>query len=149
MGSICSNLVYIARDPNLGMQEGGEDTEGPCGKTSFCSGRNQEICFQGGKGATAPQFWHNYFQPTRKGSGGLSPPKYLVPQQKIIANAPENAGKHRNMPGNAGKLELLTYSVFFGQYWSVFLGIYCTDTEGKLSRYFQYRRYKKVRIYSK
>jgi len=32
-------------------------------------------------------------------------------------------------------LELCTESVFFGWYWSVFLGIYHTDTEGKVGRY--------------
>ncbi len=46
-------------------------------------------------------------------------------------------------------LELLIGSVFFGRYWLVFLGIYHTDIEGKLGRYFQCRRYKKRRIYSK
>jgi len=46
-------------------------------------------------------------------------------------------------------LDLLTESVLFGRYWSVFLGIYHNDTEGKLSQYFRYRRYKKVSIYSK
>ena len=46
-------------------------------------------------------------------------------------------------------LELLTELVFFGWYRSVFLGIYHTDTEGKLGQYFRYRRYEKVRIYSK
>jgi hypothetical protein len=46
-------------------------------------------------------------------------------------------------------LELYTESVFFGWYRLVFLGNYHTDTKGKLGRYFQYRRYKKVRIYSK
>jgi len=45
--------------------------------------------------------------------------------------------------------QLLTESVFFGRYRSVFLGIYHTDTEGKLGQYFRYCRYKKVRIYSK
>ncbi len=39
--------------------------------------------------------------------------------------------------------------VFFGRYQSVFLGIYHTDTEGKLGQYFRYHRYEKVRIYSK
>ena len=47
------------------------------------------------------------------------------------------------------ELELLTKPVFFGWYRSVFLGIYHTDTEGKLGQYFWYRRYKKVCIYSK
>ncbi len=46
-------------------------------------------------------------------------------------------------------VELYTKSVFFGWYRLVFLGNYHTDTEGKLGQYFQYRRYKKVRIYSK
>ena len=32
-------------------------------------------------------------------------------------------------------LELCTESVFFGRYWSAFLGIYHTDTDGKLGRY--------------
>ena len=46
-------------------------------------------------------------------------------------------------------LELLTELVFFGRYWSVFLSIYHTDTEGKLGQYFWYCRYENVRIYSK
>ena len=37
-------------------------------------------------------------------------------------------------------LELLTESVFFGRYRSVFLGIYHTDTEGKLGQYFRYQK---------
>ena len=40
--------------------------------------KSENICLQGGKGATAPPIWHDYFQPTRKGGRGLSPPKYLV-----------------------------------------------------------------------
>jgi hypothetical protein len=32
-------------------------------------------------------------------------------------------------------------SVFFGWYWSVFLGIYHTDTEGKLGQYFRYQKF--------
>ena len=43
----------------------------------------------------------------------------------------------------------LNESIFFGWYWSVFLGIYHTNTEGKLGQYFRYHRYEKVRIYSK
>jgi len=46
-------------------------------------------------------------------------------------------------------LELLTELVFFGRYWSVFLSIYHTDTEGKLGQHFRYCRYENVRIYSK
>jgi hypothetical protein len=46
-------------------------------------------------------------------------------------------------------VKLYTELVFFGRYRLVFLGNYHTDTEGKLGRYFQYRRYKKGRIYSK
>ena len=38
-------------------------------------------------------------------------------------------------------LELLTESVFFGQYRSVFLGIYHTDTKGKLGQYFRYQNF--------
>ena len=38
-------------------------------------------------------------------------------------------------------LELLTESVFFGRYRSVFLGIYHTDTEGKLGQYFRYQNF--------
>jgi len=38
------------------------------------------------------------------------------------------------------KLELYTESVFFGRYRSVFLGIYHTDTEGKLGQYFPYQK---------
>ena len=37
-------------------------------------------------------------------------------------------------------LELYTESVFFGRYRSVFLGIYHTDTEGKLGQYFRYQK---------
>ena len=37
-------------------------------------------------------------------------------------------------------LELYTGSVFFGRYRSVFLGIYHTDTEGKLGQYFWYQK---------
>jgi len=37
-------------------------------------------------------------------------------------------------------LELYTESVFFGPYRSVFLGIYHTDTEGKLGQYFRYQK---------
>jgi hypothetical protein len=36
---------------------------------------------------------------------------------------------------------LLTESVFFGRYWSVFIGIYHTDTEGKLGQYFRYQNF--------
>jgi hypothetical protein len=32
-------------------------------------------------------------------------------------------------------------SVFFGRYRSVFLGIYHTDTEGKLGQYFRYQNF--------
>ena len=32
-------------------------------------------------------------------------------------------------------------SVFFGQYRSVFLSIYHTDTEGKLGQYFRYQKF--------
>ena len=46
---------------------------------------------------------------------------------------------HRSVldPSN---LELYTESVFFGRYRSVFLGIYHTDTEGKLGWYFWYQK---------
>jgi hypothetical protein len=40
-------------------------------------------------------------------------------------------------------LELYPESVFFGQYRSVFLGIYQTDTEGKLGQYFRYQKFGK------
>ena len=46
-------------------------------------------------------------------------------------------------------LELYPESVFSVGIRSVFLGIYHTDTEGKLGQYFWYSRYEKVRIYSK
>jgi hypothetical protein len=65
--------------------------------------KKPEKCFQGGNGATAPPFWQDYFQPTRKGGGGLTPPKYLVPQRKLIAIAPQNATKRCKMPQNATK----------------------------------------------
>jgi hypothetical protein len=65
--------------------------------------RNQKKCSQGGKGATVTPFWHDYFQPARKVGRDLSPPKYFVPQQKLIANAPENARKRRKTPENTGK----------------------------------------------
>jgi len=47
------------------------------------------------------------------------------------------------------KIELHPESVFSVGIRSVFLGIYHTDTEGKLGQYFWYSRYEKVRIYSK
>ena len=59
-------------------------------------GRNQEKCFQGGNGATALPFWHDFFQPTRK-------PEYLVLQWKLIANAPQNAANRRKTPQNTTK----------------------------------------------
>jgi hypothetical protein len=42
---------------------------------------------------------------------------------------------------NASSVECLTESVFFGRYRSVFLGIYHTDTEGKLGQYFRYQNF--------
>jgi hypothetical protein len=59
--------------------------------------------FRGKGGQGPPILVLDYFQPTRKGGGGLSPPKYLVPQWNLIANARENAGKCWNMLENAGK----------------------------------------------
>ena len=59
--------------------------------------------FMGERGPMPPPILHDYFQPTRKGGGGLSPPKFLVTQQKLIANAPENAGNCRITPQNAAK----------------------------------------------
>jgi hypothetical protein len=38
-------------------------------------------------------------------------------------------------------VELYTESVFFGRYRSVFLGIYHTDTKGKLGRYIRYQNF--------
>ena len=55
--------------------------------------------FRGERGPLPPIF--DFFQPTRKRGGGSSPPKFLVPQQKLIANAPEKAAKHQNTPQNA------------------------------------------------
>jgi hypothetical protein len=70
----------------------------------WAPGRNQKKRFQGGTGPLPPPFWHDYFQPTRKGGGDLTPPpKYLVLQRKLIANALQNAAKCRKMPQNAAK----------------------------------------------
>jgi hypothetical protein len=51
------------------------------------SGRNQKKCFQGGKGAVAPQLLStiNFIRP-EKGAGFLAPPQNLVPQ-RLIANS--------------------------------------------------------------
>jgi hypothetical protein len=54
--------------------------------------------FRGKGGRGPPILVLDYFQPTRKGGEGLGPPKYLVPQWNLIANAPENAGKRRKTP---------------------------------------------------
>ena len=71
-------------------------------KVLCCAARKKpEKMFSRGKGGHCPPFWHHYFQPTRKGGGGLSPPKFLVQQRNLIANAPENTGKHRKTPQNA------------------------------------------------
>ncbi len=68
-------------------------------QTCLFQQRNQKKCFQGGSGATAPPpFWHDYFQPTRKGGRVLTPPKYLVLQRKLFANAPQTTTKCRKTP---------------------------------------------------
>ena len=84
-------------------------------------GRNQKTCFPGGNGATAPPFWNDYFQPTRKGGGGLTPPNIwscngnLLPMHcKTLQNAakrhktPQNAVKHRKTPQNTAKRQKAT-----------------------------------------
>ncbi len=60
--------------------------------------------------------------------GGQSPPPPFLWEKGASANF-----KIPNL------LELYTKSVFFGRYRSVFLGIYHTDTEGKLGQYFRYQ----------
>jgi hypothetical protein len=45
-----------------------------------------------------------------------------------------------SVPPDGKIIELLTESVFLGQYRSVFLGIYNTDTKGKLGQYFWYQK---------
>jgi hypothetical protein len=63
------------------------------------SGRNQKNCFQGGKGAAAPIFGPQFFSTNmERERESLSPPKYLVPQQKLIANLPQFAAICRNLP---------------------------------------------------
>jgi hypothetical protein len=63
------------------------------------TGRNQKKCFQGGKGATAPIFGPRFFSSyLKRGRESLSPPKYLVPGQKLVANLPQFAAICRNSP---------------------------------------------------
>jgi hypothetical protein len=58
----------------------------------FLQKRNQEKCFQGEKGAAAPIFCPQFFSTDlKRGRESLSPPKYLDPQQKFIANLPQFA----------------------------------------------------------
>jgi hypothetical protein len=59
--------------------------------------------FSGGKGGHCPPILARLFSTDQKGGRGLSTPKYLVLQRKLIANAPENAGKRYKTPENAGK----------------------------------------------
>jgi hypothetical protein len=53
-------------------------------------GRNQNKCFQGGKGATPPPFWQRIFSRSEKGAVVWAPPNIwshngnLLPTQKII-----------------------------------------------------------------
>ncbi len=62
-------------------------------------GRNQKHCFQGGKGAVASIFGPRFFSSNlKRGRESLSPPKYLVPRQKLIANLPQFAAISRNLP---------------------------------------------------
>ncbi len=58
----------------------------PTRQETVPTGRNQKKCFQGGKGAVAPQLWSaiNFNRP-EKGAGFFSPPKHLVPR-RLIAN---------------------------------------------------------------
>ncbi len=72
--------------------------------------KKPETCFQGGNRATAPPFRHNYFQPTSKGGGGLTPPQIFGPttenyRQRATkrCKTPQNAAKHRKTPQNTAK----------------------------------------------
>jgi hypothetical protein len=60
-------------------------------------------CFQGGNGATAPPILARLFSTDQKRGWGFDPPYYLVLQQKLIANALQNAAKCCKMPQNAAK----------------------------------------------
>ena len=73
-------------------------------------GRNQKKCFQGGNGATAPPFWHDYFQLTRKRGWGFDPSQIFGPATETYCQhaakhrkTPQNTAKHRKMPQNATK----------------------------------------------
>jgi hypothetical protein len=60
---------------------------------------NQKNCFQGGKGAAAPIFGPRFFSTDlKRGQESLSPPKYLVPRRKLIADLPQFATIRRNLP---------------------------------------------------
>ena len=59
--------------------------------------------FSGGnRGHCPPPFWHDYFQPTRKGGGGFEPPQSFGPATETYRQVPENAEIHRKTP-NAAK----------------------------------------------
>ncbi len=121
-GHVCSNLQTLRRKSCLHTWEsvqkncirpGSTRTEQPRRCHSriavqggfSCQFQPLEKCFQGGNGATVPPFWHDYyFQPTRKGGRVfVTHPKCLVLQQKIIANALQNAAKRCKTPQNAAK----------------------------------------------
>ena len=60
----------------------------------------------GGKGGHAPPpFWNDYFQPTRKGGGGLNPS--FGPAAETYC---QRAGKRCKMPENAGKCRIIPHA---------------------------------------
>ncbi len=89
-------------------------------------------CFQGGNGTTAPPFWHDYFQPTRKGGGGLmTPPQIFGPARetlpptrrkipKMLQNhkTRQNAAKRCKTPQNAAKHHKMLQNTYHGPWQS-------------------------------
>ena len=74
-----------------------------------------------------------------------SPIKTKIAKTSLTGTRTTKSKKNKKKFGSAQEsakiLECLTESVFFGRYRSVFLGIYHTDTEGKLGQYFRYHNF--------
>ena len=75
-------------------------------KVLCCAARKKpEKMFSRGKGGHCPPFWHHYFQPTRKGGGGLNPS--FGPAAETYC---QRAGKRCKMPENAGKCRIIPHA---------------------------------------
>jgi hypothetical protein len=59
----------------------------------------------------------------------------------LIISGTQKNNVGSSVPPDGKIIDLLTKSVFFGRYWSVFLCIYHTDTEGKLGQYCWYQKF--------